>query len=386
MSDSYQERIDRILTTVNHKEPDKVPILSMFGTYAIGYANGTLAEIEKDPRKEIEYFCAPHKDIYSDATLTSGIIADPLTARTVGSESYFASEDGQTIQNKENAPMLDSEYAKLIADPMDFIFNEMLQRKAKKLVGTTEEKHEVLKAMINRVITKGAIATELKEILKNEYNVPVLAGGYAYAAMDIVFDYMRGFKGISLDLRRRKDELEAAINALYDFSNKFMGIDPTSTSVPEFPFYATMMHVPTFLSPKQFDRFFAPTYEKLIKQIYERGGKLIIFLEGEWNNKSEFLNSLPKDFAIGIVEGDDIFEMKKKVGDNITLAGGMPVNLLQFGKKQECIDYAKKVVDECAPGGGYIFTSNRELISKGDVNKENLIAVNNFVHNYGVYK
>lgn len=111
-----------------------------------------------------------------------------------------------------------------------------------------------------------------------------------------------------------------------------------------------------------------------------------MLLEGEWESKYDWLNSLPKNFAVGIVEGDDIFEAKKRIGDNITIAGGMPLQMLKLGKKEECIDYAKKLIDELAPGGGYIFTSSRELLSKGDVNHENLVETHNFVHEYGVYR
>jgi uroporphyrinogen-III decarboxylase len=95
---------------------------------------------------------------------------------------------------------------------------------------------------------------------------------------------------------------------------------------------------------------------------------------------------LPKGFAIGLVEGDNIFDAKKKIGDNVTLAGGMPLELMKLSTKEKCIDAAKRIIDECAPGGGYIFATSRALLSKGDVNVENLKAVNEFVHEYGVYK
>jgi uroporphyrinogen-III decarboxylase len=91
---------------------------------------------------------------------------------------------------------------------------------------------------------------------------------------------------------------------------------------------------------------------------------------------------MPKDFAICMVEGDDISEAKKRIGDNVTIAGGMPIAMLKYNTKGECIDYAKKLLDECAPGGGYIFTTDRHFITGADVNTENVIAVHDFVHNY----
>ena len=53
MGDTYEERVNRFQTTINHQEPDKVPILSMIGTYAIQYAGGTVQEMAEQKRKKL---------------------------------------------------------------------------------------------------------------------------------------------------------------------------------------------------------------------------------------------------------------------------------------------------------------------------------------------
>lgn len=94
---------------------------------------------------------------------------------------------------------------------------------------------------------------------------------------------------------------------------------------------------------------------------------------------------MPKNFAFGIVEGDDIFE-EKSIGGIIFLIGGMLLQILKYGTPEQCKDYAKGVVDECAPGGGFLFGTSRELLSKGDLNYENLVETYDFVRNYGKYR
>ncbi|MFZ7120029.1 MAG: uroporphyrinogen decarboxylase family protein [Eubacteriaceae bacterium] len=386
MGDTYQEKVERILTTVSHQEPDKVPILSMFETWSVSYANSTIKEMEDNPEKEIEIYSKPHGDVYSDAAFVSGLAFDAKSARLIGCKGHFISEDGQTVQHTEISPMRAEEYSELVKDPMGYMFNTMVPRKAEKLSKGYPENYNAIKDLVNHWKFKSAAQGKLLEVLKNKYNMPVLSSNIAYPPMDIIFDYLRGFKGISMDLRRNPDDLLAGINALEEFANQIMGIAPDAESVPEFPFYATMMHVPTFINPKQFEKYFWPTYERMFNRIHQLGGKLVMFLEGNWESKYEFLNSMPKNFAIGILEEDNVFNAKKKIGDNITLAGGMPLNMLKYDNKEKCIDYAKRLVDECAPGGGYIFTSSRALLSKDDLNVENLIAVNNYVHEYGIYK
>lgn len=386
MGDTYQEKVERILTTIKHQEPDRVPILSMFETWCISYVNSSIKEIEENPEKEIEIYSKPHGDVYSDATFMCGLLTDAKSARIIGSKGHFISEDGQTVQHKEITPMLPEEYPELVKDPMGYMFNTMLPRKAKNLAKGYPENYNTIKELVNHWKVKSAVQAKLQNVLKDKYKLPVLTQNNAYPPMDIIFDYLRGFKGISIDLRRNPDDLLAGINALEEFSNQFMGIAPDAESVPEFPLYTTMMHIPTFINPKQFEKYFWPTYEKMFNRIHQLGGKLVMFLEGKWEPKYEFLNSMPKNFAVGILEEDDVFVAKKKIGDNITIAGGMPLNLLKYSTKEKCIDYAKRLVDECAPGGGYIFTSSRALLSKNDLNVENLIAVNNYVHEYGIYK
>jgi len=382
---TYEERVKRVVTTSNHQEPDRVPVMTSFETWSIGYADGSIKEMEENYEKEIEYYSRPYDDVYSDAAYGAGMIFDAKSAKILGSPAHFISSDGQTVQHMETCLMEDDEYPELIADPYGYTFNKLVPRKNANLNKTPEENYQALKDLITHWKNKGVVQAQLNEKLVTEYGIPVIYSGFIYPPMDYIFDYYRGFKGVSMDMRRQPDKLEAGIEALYDMANGLMGIAPGTESLPEFPFYATMMHVPTFLSPKQFERFFWPTYERMWRQVSDLGGKLIIFMEGSWKNKYDFLNSFPKNFALGIIEDDDIFEAKKLIGDTMTIIGGMDLGLLKLGTKEACIDQAQKLIDVCAPGGGYIFGTPRALLSKGDVNVENLIAVNQYVHENGIY-
>ncbi len=60
--------------------------------------------------------------------------------------------------------------------------------------------------------------------------------------------------------------------------------------------------------------------------------------------------------------------------------GGMTTDLLGNGTKQQCIDYAKKLIDEL--GDGFIFSTNKMVSFRNDCKRENLLAVTDFVRNY----
>jgi hypothetical protein len=80
-----------------------------------------------------------------------------------------------------------------------------------------------------------------------------------------------------------------------------------------------------------------------------------------------------------LLEQDDIFEMRKKL-PNVALAGGMKTSLLGYGTKEECVDYAKKLIDTL--GEGFILSQDKMISFRNDIKRENLLAVHEFVRNY----
>lgn len=384
MTQLYNERINRILTTSNHQEPDRVPIHGMINTWAISYANSTIKECLENPKKALtEVYSKPYRDIYFDSTTEPILVLSNMDFyKILGNNTYFISKDGTTLQHNESITMDPEDYPELIEDPMKYLFGKFLNKKYPDL--TINKLATAIKALLNNMENESQYYTYFKE----ELGIPIFTSmaSIAYAPLDFLLDFVRGFKGISIDLRRRPQQVLDAMDAIFPITQQLLRIDKSVTRMEPYPFTATMIHIPTFLSHKQFLKFFAPHYEKLIYRAHEVGKKLYIFLEGSWEKHYDWLNSLPKDFVIGLVEHDDIFEAKKKIGDNITIAGGMPLDLLKYGSKQKCLDHAKRVVDECAPGGGFIFSTDKILLSPDDVKVENLRAVNEFVHEYGVYK
>ena len=88
-----------------------------------------------------------------------------------------------------------------------------------------------------------------------------------------------------------------------------------------------------------------------------------------------------------------IHSLRKEVGvlmQDPFLFKGTIMEDIRYGKPdasdEECIAAAKKMVDELAPGGRFIFcTGDKVLLSASDAKAENIRAVNEFVHGYGLY-
>lgn len=382
MENLYQERLNRILTTASHQEPDCVPFLHMAETWNLSYAGVKAAEVEDDMQKEFESFCKPYEVFDFDGIAMACLSRELNMYNALGGGAYFYSSDGVTIQHKEYVFMKDNEYSKLIEDPMKFSLNEIFPRKYPELNKPYPQNLEALKNSL------GYYQRYLKRMIKSaefhrNHDMPSLIGGIGMAPVDIIMDYYRGFKGIMTDVRRRPQEIKEASEALVPIimANILQG----RTTLESYPFVFFPLHAPTFLNAKQFENLYWPSFRKILYQVSELGGKAIIALEGDWTHLYDFVNDFPKNFAIAMIEKDDIVKAKKEIGNTVTIAGGMELGMLRSSSVETCVNHAKSVIDQCAPGGGFIFSTDKSLLAPGDVNIENYIAVNKVVCEYGKY-
>lgn len=379
----FEERKNRIVTTMLHKEPDFVPVIHNAETWNLSYSGVKAADVENDMEKEFEAFGKPLEDIYCDAVFMSCLSRELKMFNSLGGSAYFYSSDGVTIQHKEYVFMRDDEYPKFNNDPMKFTLEDIYPRKYPELNKPYPENLQTLRVSLGsfgRYIQRNIQSVQFH---KEQYGMPALVAGVGQAPFDVIMDFYRGFKGIMGDIRRRPQAVKEACEALEPLM--MANIMQGRPSLEPYPFVFFPLHAPTFLNVKQFETLYWPTFRNILYKVNEAGGKALIFLEGDWTHLYDFVNDFPKDFAIAAIEKDDIFKTKEKIGNTVTLSGGIDLSMLRNSSKQECLDHAKAVVDKCAPGGGFIFGTDKSLLAPGDVNIENYIAVNEFIHNYGKY-
>jgi uroporphyrinogen decarboxylase len=83
--------------------------------------------------------------------------------------------------------------------------------------------------------------------------------------------------------------------------------------------------------------------------------------------------------------GMDPFELKKDYGDKIVFWGGGvdTQGILPMGTPHQVRDDVKRNLEALIPGGGYIFNTIHDI--QADVPPENLVAMIETLHTYGVY-
>ncbi|MFX1309716.1 MAG: uroporphyrinogen decarboxylase family protein [Promethearchaeota archaeon] len=79
----------------------------------------------------------------------------------------------------------------------------------------------------------------------------------------------------------------------------------------------------------------------------------------------------------------DIFKLHQKYGDQITFCGNLSPQMLATGEISEIEAYAKRLIRELAPGGGYIFSSGHSINPAISLNR--FLAMQNIKKKYGNY-
>ncbi len=377
----YNQRLMDCKNTCNHIEPKYVPVVGYYLTWAVGYAGMKTDDLLDNPDLIADAYRKAYDDVYAD--FSWGGLTTPIRAlQKLGSDAFFVSEDGHTIQHKEHCAMNADDYDSLLEEPMYFLMDVLGKRKFPVL---NNSKAEVKKALIDvmRYVQKfNAGNAKLTQMLKNEYGVPQLFdGGKVYPPMDVLFDRLRGFQGSLTDLRRNRERVKAALEILDKIYKPLTYSAGTGET-----FAISTLHCPTYLNLKDFKEIFWPYMRDYCLEVYNRGSKTFLVMEGSWNRfYNLMMDELPKDSVVCVLDADNTIESYKIIGDYFPILGGVTASDIKYNSKQQCLDAAKKMIDECAPGGGFIWSIDKALISASDVNPENLIAVNQFVHEYGKY-
>jgi len=107
------------------------------------------------------------------------------------------------------------------------------------------------------------------------------------------------------------------------------------------------------------------------------------FLEGDFTTRLKYFTELPKGKILAFVDGTDIYQAKKIVGETLCISGMMPLSLLQVGPPEKVREYARELIDVVGKDGGFIMAP-RSVMDYAD---PELVKVwIDFTKEYGVYR
>jgi uroporphyrinogen-III decarboxylase len=215
------------------------------------------------------------------------------------------------------------------------------------------------------------------------HGYPSLWGGpMAGAPFDHYADTLRGTRGITLDMFRQPKKLHEAMEYWLNLT--------ITTSVKDYPIMGSPVCVmplhkgdDTFMSDKQFAEFYWPYLRRLFLAMIDEGLIPMPFAEGRYTNRLKQINDTPKSGVVWWFDQTDMKEAKKIIGDICCITGNVPTSIVMKGTVQQVKEACRKLIEDCAPGGGYILGGGAS-IDNGKM--ENLQAMMDAAKEYGVYK
>jgi uroporphyrinogen-III decarboxylase len=185
---------------------------------------------------------------------------------------------------------------------------------------------------------------------------PTSAGGFAKAPFDTLSDTFRSMKTAMLDLRRHGDKMLEAMETLTPLAIK-MAIEAIDKSGNPLVFMPLHKGADGFMSQGQFEKFYWPYLKRVFESIIEAGGVPVPFAEGGYNQRMDYLNELPKGSVAWMIDRTDMAALKKKVGHNCCIIGNVPASILHAGTPADVEIYCRKLIEEAAPGGGFMLAT-----------------------------
>ncbi len=408
----YKERVTRIKDAIQmRKKPDRVPVLLIPSFFPAFYSGLTPREVMYDYEKANSAWKKFYMDFQPDAHF--GCVA-PGPGRFFDILDYklyrwpgHGVPPNLSYQCNEGEYMKADEYDAFLQDPTHFFNTTLLPRifgalepfKQLPNLTTINEMYGTgiiffpyglpeVQAAFKALLEAGSEALKwLGYFAAFEKEMPGLGfpsgqGGYTKAPYDILGDTLRGTRGIMTDIYRQPDKLIEAMDRMTPFWIQ-KGVAEANMNANPLIFLPLHKGADGFLSDEQYKKFYWPYLKKIILGLIDEGVVPFLWAEGGYNSRLEVIRDLPKGKTVWLFDEVDMIRAKKMLGDVACVAGNMPMDLLTIGTVEQVKDYARKLIDNCGKGGGYIMANCAFF---DNVKPDNVRAMVDFTREYGVYK
>lgn len=381
--DKLTERIQTVRNTVEFQKTDRIPTHSNYWTYMILDQGYKLDEAIYNLDLLYDIVTGFHKKYQFDFYNYIGVRNAFEFTDDLDGNVYYFDDTKEKLNIKDYYVMQEDEYPLLIENPFKFYWEKCMPRKGKAL--TKDDAYESFAKAAKAYQKYQEFSNKVAVDFVDELSVPKLSPRHLTSiAFEVIPNNLRGLKGTSIDLRRRYSQVLDAVAAL----NHYTGGDKLAEELEAEPMaddavfgLANVWLNHGIVNMKQFDDIYWPIVSKWYDACFKTGKKVMLFSEAEILRFSDHFQDFPKGMFMAQPEMDDVFELRKRC-PNIAICGGMKPEYLGSRPTAEVLDYAKKLVDEIGPDGGFIMGQTKMMSYKSDATAENIAAVQEFCNTY----
>jgi hypothetical protein len=405
----YKERATRMIKAIKMEIPDRVPVHIPPGSIVAYNAGLTLHEVLYDTKNIIPAWRKFLNDYDQDSADTPGFFSgkayEILDYKVNKWPGYGLPVTQSMHQFVEKEYMKAEEYDILIKDPFDFGLRYYTPR----TWGAFEplanmpslSSYQGLPYRLMAMCQDPAFQKLFKAIWKASQEndkwqkvnfecsriamamgFPPLGGGIGLAPFDTVADLLRGTSGSVVDMYRQPEKLLEALEVIADDSIE-SAVGMANMSISPIIFVPTHKGADAFMSVKQFEKFYWPTFRKFLLGCVNEGFVPMMVIDGSYNEaRLKIISDLPRSSVIWTMEQTDMAKAKEILGNSACITGNVLASQLYTLTPKEIKEYCRKLIEICAPGGGYILSLGSG-IDKCD--PANLHAIIEARDEYGIY-
>jgi hypothetical protein len=374
---AYDARWQRVMDCVALKQPDRMPV-SMFCSFWLAkYGGITNRQLMYDYEKtkeigerailEFEPDC--HNPLLANVTI--GPSLEALDFKQVNWPGHGVA-DNQPYQYLDREYMKPEEYDEFIFDPTGFYLSKYLPRIAGAFEGL-EELPELPGLHYFRLVAgirsfaRPRVRAALERIIKaaeevdrfvdhhKHFEQRMTALGYpmsfvttSIAPYDFVADYFRGATGMMKDLYRNRDKLLELLDKAVVFLTR-MTLRNAGHPIVFFPVHWAP---DAFMSPKQFETFWWPSFRKLMINLIDAGLIPMPLWESDCTKRLEVIRDIPPGKCIYWFERTDMVKAFEVLGDVVALRGNLSPSLMTTGNPQQVDAAVRHLTDNVFHKGG----------------------------------
>jgi len=404
----YQERSKRITDTIAMRMPDRIPLEIAFGYFPAKFCGISPEAAYYDFEAWLaackKTVSSHNADISSTQAFTPGKALELLDPKNMMWPGHGATGTHQFI---ELETMKSSEYEELLHNPGEYMLHKYLPRisggaagldKLPELGASTGGYYGAL-ALANALVNPEVSAAierlqqagrefqkwtpKMAQFQKEmeDLGFPPYMDGMAVAPFDAISDNLRGMKGAMMEMYRCPDRLLEAVDSINrrQAARMLPGVPGRLNRV------GMMLHRGSegFMSIKQFEKFYWPTLKSTICALVEKGQTPLVFFEGDYTSRLEYLLELPKGKVFAHFDTTDLAKAKAILKGHICISGNFPCSVLQTGTPAEVIEMTKKMIDIGGKDGGFVMSTRAPV----DMAKPECVkALIDTTVEYGVYR
>lgn len=404
----FAQRAQRVNTAIALGTPDRVPFVPTLGNLPALEYGVTIQDAMLDQRALIpavdrmledikpDYFYA--LDFFPKATMD---ILKPININYPGRKPEYG--ENFTYQVHDHAFLQDEEYEEFLKDPSDFLVKRVLAEKFEALGGlkllnpysltnstvmgfaalAAPPVTAALEAMLEagKETQKYISTSVMLNMHLMEKGFPVFGSAVACAPFDMFADNIRGLINTVMDMKTDPELLAQAIERYAD------------VCIPDAIALAKLNHadnifvplhagVDEFMSPDDYETLYWPTLKRMLCALIDAGITPFVFCEGNYFTRLNFLKDVPRGKVVYFFEKQDMAKAKRELEGIACVAGNISTATLMCGTTEQVVTETRRLLEVCAPGGGYLMSND---VSLDNCKRENLIAWYEATEKYGKY-